>query len=78
MDDKSHPQVTEIYSYLQKLIGRPKEIGYLPDPKPVMQDVEDEEGEILLGCEKLATTYGIISTTSGTPIRIMKNLKSLF
>ncbi|XWS42932.1 hypothetical protein CRYUN_Cryun16bG0056200 [Craigia yunnanensis] len=41
------------------------------------QDVEEEQGEMLLGfhSEKLATAYGIISTTSQTPIRIMKNLR---
>ncbi|WRX25112.1 Pentatricopeptide repeat - like 10 [Theobroma cacao] len=41
------------------------------------QDVEEEQGEMLLGfhSEKLATAYGIISMTSQKPIRIMKNLR---
>ncbi|KAL5834379.1 hypothetical protein ACOSQ3_013958 [Xanthoceras sorbifolium] len=75
--DRSHPQVTEIYSYLDKLIGRLKEIGYSSDVEMVMQDVEEEQGEVLLGhhSEKLALVYGIISTPCGTPIRIMKNLR---
>lgn len=77
MGDRSHPQASEIYSYLEKLIGRLKEIGYSSDVKPVIQDVEEEQGEALLGfhSEKLAIAYVIISTTSGAPIRIMKNLR---
>ncbi|XVE62196.1 hypothetical protein DITRI_Ditri06bG0099300 [Diplodiscus trichospermus] len=77
MGDRSHPQKDEIYAYLDKLIGRLREIGYSSDAKLVMQDVEEEQGEMLLGfhSEKLATAYSIINTTSQTPIRIMKNLR---
>ncbi|KAG8487199.1 hypothetical protein CXB51_020770 [Gossypium anomalum] len=79
MDDRSHPQKNEICAYLYKLIGRLRKIGYSSDAKLVMQDVEKKqgEGEMLLGfhSEKLATAYGIISTASQTPIRIMKNLR---
>ena len=75
--DQSHPQHAQIYEYLDKLIGRLKEIGYLHDVKLVMQDVEEEQGEVLLGwhSEKLAVAYGIISLGSAIPIRIMKNLR---
>ncbi|KAL6132424.1 hypothetical protein ACLB2K_064667 [Fragaria x ananassa] len=77
MGDRSHPHSTEIYSYLDELIARLKEIGYSMDAKLVMQDVEQEQGEALLAhhSEKLAIAYGIISTASGIPIRIMKNLR---
>ncbi|KAM0992497.1 hypothetical protein ACFX13_010900 [Malus domestica] len=77
MSDRSHPHSAQIYSYLDELIGRLKEIGYSSDMKMVMQDVEEEQQEVLLShhSEKLAVAYGIISTTSGTPIRIMKNLR---
>ncbi|RVX07217.1 Pentatricopeptide repeat-containing protein [Vitis vinifera] len=71
MGDRSHPQDTKIYSYLDELIGRLKEIGYSTDVTPVMQDVEQEQRQVLLGyhSEKLAIAYGIISTAPGTPIR---------
>lgn len=77
MGDRSHPQDTEIYTYLDELIGRLKEIGYTSDVTLVMQDVEEEQREVLLGyhSEKLAVVYGIISTTSEMPIRVMKNLR---
>ncbi|RVW16049.1 Pentatricopeptide repeat-containing protein [Vitis vinifera] len=43
-----------------------------------MQDVEQEQRQVLLGyhSEKLAIAYGIISTAPGTPIRVMKNLRT--
>lgn len=77
MGDRSHPQDKEIYSYLDTLIGRLKEIGYSLDVKMVMQDVEEEQGEVLIShhSEKLALVFGIINTAQGTPIRIMKNLR---
>uniref|UniRef100_A0A2N9GH81 DYW domain-containing protein n=1 Tax=Fagus sylvatica TaxID=28930 RepID=A0A2N9GH81_FAGSY len=76
---RSRTHKTEIYSYLDELIGRSKEIGYSSDVKLVMQDVEEEQREVLLGyhSEKLAIVYGIISTTSEMPIRIMMNLRRL-
>ena len=77
MGDRSHPQDTQIYSYLDELIGRLKEIGYSTDVTPVVHDVEHEQRQVLLGfhSEKLAIAYGIISTASGTPICVMKNLR---
>ncbi|XWS65141.1 hypothetical protein CRYUN_Cryun05aG0065700 [Craigia yunnanensis] len=47
--NRSHPQKDEICSYLDKLIGRLREIGYSSDSKLVMQDVREEQGEMLLG-----------------------------
>lgn len=75
--DRSHPQDKEIYSYLDSLIGRLKEIGYSLDAKLVMQDVEEEQGEVLISHhgEKLALVFSIINTSPRTPIRIMKNLR---
>ncbi|CAL5364843.1 unnamed protein product [Camellia sinensis] len=77
MGDRSHPQEFEIYTYLDKLIKKLKEIGYSIDVDMVMQDVEDEQKELLLGfhSEKLAIAYGLLSTSCGTPIRVMKNLR---
>ncbi|KAK7295181.1 hypothetical protein RJT34_18086 [Clitoria ternatea] len=59
MGDRSHPQDQEIYSYLDTLIGKLKGIGYSLDVKLVMQDVEEEQGEVLLShhSEKLAVVW---------------------
>ncbi|KAL5703123.1 hypothetical protein ACHQM5_028256 [Ranunculus cassubicifolius] len=75
--DRSHPQTSEIYSYLEKLIGKLKEVGYSTITNMIMHDVEEEQREILLGfhSEKLAIAYGIMSTPSPSPILVMKNLR---
>ncbi|XP_042483508.1 pentatricopeptide repeat-containing protein At2g03880, mitochondrial-like [Macadamia integrifolia] len=77
MGDRSHPQATEIDSYLERLISRLKEIGYSVHTDLVMHDVEEEQREILLGfhSEKLAVTYALMNTPSGSLIRVMKNLR---
>ncbi|KAJ4966278.1 hypothetical protein NE237_018127 [Protea cynaroides] len=75
--DRSHPQATEIYSYLERLITRLKEIGYSIDTDLVTHDVEEEQKELILGfhSEKLAVTYALMSTPCGSLIRVMKNLR---
>ncbi|OWM85426.1 hypothetical protein CDL15_Pgr019050 [Punica granatum] len=47
MGADTHPNSSEIRSFLDELIERSKEIGYLPHAKLVMQDVGQEEGEML-------------------------------
>uniref|UniRef100_J3MJN1 DYW domain-containing protein n=1 Tax=Oryza brachyantha TaxID=4533 RepID=J3MJN1_ORYBR len=75
--DASHPQSTEIYAYLEKLVERLKEIGYTSRTDLVVHDVEEEQREtaLMFHSEKLAIAFGIISTPSGTPLRIFKNLR---
>ncbi|KAJ7534721.1 hypothetical protein O6H91_12G000400 [Diphasiastrum complanatum] len=74
--DASHPQSKKIFAELDRLVGLMKEAGYTPDLSFVLDDMEDEEKEIALckHSEKLAIAFGLISTPSGTPIRIKKNL----
>ncbi|PKA60936.1 Pentatricopeptide repeat-containing protein [Apostasia shenzhenica] len=75
--DKLHPETDKIYSYLEKLIERLKELGYSTRTDLVLHDVEEEQREAVLQhhSEKLAIAYGIISTPSGATLRIMKNLR---
>nr|AYM00584.1 pentatricopeptide repeat protein [Salvia miltiorrhiza] len=75
--DKSHPMATEIYDLLYDLIYRAKIMGYVPETSFALHDVDDEEkGDLLLEhSEKLALAYGILTTSPGMPIRIMKNLR---
>jgi hypothetical protein len=53
-----------------------KELGYVPDTKFVLHDVEDEDRMLHLGhhSEKLAIAFGLISTPPGTTLHIFKNL----
>ncbi|KAG6438110.1 hypothetical protein SASPL_103046 [Salvia splendens] len=75
--DKTHPMTKEIYDLLHDLIYRVKIMGYVPETSFALHDVDDEEkGDNLVEhSEKLALAYGILTTTPGMPIRIMKNLR---
>jgi pentatricopeptide repeat protein len=75
--DRSHPQMSEIYEFLEKLAMKMKDAGYMPDMKYVLHDVEEEDKEYHLyhHSEKLAIAFGLISTVTGTPIQIVKNIR---
>ncbi|KAG0605928.1 hypothetical protein M758_9G099000 [Ceratodon purpureus] len=75
--DQSHPRAPEIYAELEVLMKKMESLGYVPDTRFVMHDVDDQEREqaVRHHSEKLAIAYGLISTPAGTPIRISKNLR---
>eukprot|EP01018_Ginkgo_biloba_P002566 Gb_33727 [translate_table: standard] len=75
--DRSHPQTNEIYAELERLSGQMKALGYVPDTRFVMNDVEDEQkGQILRHhSEKLAIAFALLNTPPGTVIRVIKNLR---
>jgi hypothetical protein len=75
--DESHSQTEIIYAKLETLYGQMKELGYVPDMNFVLHDVEEEQKEDMLYChsEKLAIAFGLLNTTPGIPIRIVKNLR---
>ncbi|XP_059670902.1 pentatricopeptide repeat-containing protein At2g33760 [Cornus florida] len=77
MADKSHPETNAIYQYLDELMRRIKEAGYVPAPELVMHELEEEEREYAVSyhSEKLAITFGILRTKPGMAIRIVKNLR---
>ncbi|KAL4295368.1 hypothetical protein GQ457_12G013100 [Hibiscus cannabinus] len=75
--DRSHPRREEVFGKLKELSIKLKEAGYVPDLSCVLHDVDEEQKErILLGhSEKLALTFGLISTSDRTPLRVIKNLR---
>eukprot|EP01018_Ginkgo_biloba_P013165 Gb_21064 [translate_table: standard] len=75
--DRSHPQTQEIYDELEKLSRQMKVAGYVPDMRFVLRDVEEEQKEQILchHSEKLAIAFGLLNTSPGTAIRIIKNLR---
>eukprot|EP01018_Ginkgo_biloba_P009821 Gb_15508 [translate_table: standard] len=75
--DRSHPQTEKIYAQLDRLSQQMKAAGYVPVTNFVLRDVEEEEKEHILchHSEKLAIAFGLINTSPGTPIRIIKNLR---
>ncbi|KAG9441964.1 hypothetical protein H6P81_017818 [Aristolochia fimbriata] len=76
-EDRSHPQSENIYSYLQELTGRMRQMGYVPLMDFALHDVEDEMKEVALcyHSERLAIAFGLINLPAGTPIRVTKNLR---
>lgn len=75
--DRSHPQSKKIYEGLDVLVGKMKELGYMPETDSALHDVEEEDKECHLAVhsEKLAIVFAIINTKPGIPIRITKNLR---
>jgi pentatricopeptide repeat protein len=75
--DRSHPQSEDIYAMLESLTEQLRELGYFPDTRVVLHNVDEEEKENILNAhsEKLAIAFGVIKTCPGTPIRIIKNLR---
>ncbi|KAH9306155.1 hypothetical protein KI387_010559, partial [Taxus chinensis] len=76
-EDRSHPQVKEIYDTLDRLAAQMKIAGYIPNTNFVLHDVEEEQKKqvICYHSEKLAVAFGIISTPAEATIRIVKNLR---
>ncbi|XP_011621300.1 pentatricopeptide repeat-containing protein At2g03880, mitochondrial-like isoform X1 [Amborella trichopoda] len=77
LGDTSHPRMEAIVKELNRLMGRIKDIGYVPDTNFVLHDLEDEQKEEALRyhSEKMAMAFGLISIPKGRPVRIMKNLR---
>eukprot|EP01018_Ginkgo_biloba_P013140 Gb_38248 [translate_table: standard] len=75
--DRSHPQTEKIYAKLEKLSRQMKVAGYVPDTRFVPHDVEEEQKEQILchHSEKLAIAFGLINTSPGTVIRVIKNIR---
>lgn len=75
--DVSHPLSDLIYMKLGELSIRLRDAGYQPDTNYVLHDIEEEQKEAILSrhSERLAIAFGLISISSGIPIRIIKNLR---
>lgn len=75
--DETHPQAREISEGWEQLLEEMKPKGYVPNTSVVLLDMEEHEKEKALyrHSEKLALVFGLMKTPTGTPIRIMKNLR---
>ncbi|XP_061356036.1 pentatricopeptide repeat-containing protein At1g20230 [Gastrolobium bilobum] len=75
--DKSHPQMKEVLEKLDKLSIEMKKSGHFPKTNFVLQDVEEQDKEqILCGhSEKLAVVLGLLNTSPGQPLQVIKNLR---
>ncbi|XP_043723705.1 pentatricopeptide repeat-containing protein At1g08070, chloroplastic-like [Telopea speciosissima] len=76
--DCRHPHSKEIYSMLDDVAERLKAVGFAPRTSEVLLDANEEEKRRALcqHSEKLAIAFGLIRTSPGTPIRVVKNLRA--
>ncbi|CAL5077429.1 unnamed protein product [Urochloa decumbens] len=77
--DTSHPRTDEIYAKLEEVMGvLVREHGHVPRTELVLHDLDEAAKEKVLAVhsEKLAVTFGLISTPPGTAIKIVKNLRA--
>ncbi|KAF8378523.1 hypothetical protein HHK36_029866 [Tetracentron sinense] len=76
--DITHSRKKQVYEMLDEMGERLKLAGYEPDTKQVLLDIDEEEvRQTSLGhhSEKLAIAFGFISTSPGTTVRVMKNIR---
>ncbi|KAG5057506.1 hypothetical protein JHK86_012502 [Glycine max] len=75
--DLRHPRSKDIYSMLKKMNAWLKARGYTPKTDVVLHDIGEREKEqsLEVHSEKLALAFGLISTSPGAAIKIVKNLR---
>ncbi|XP_020529721.1 pentatricopeptide repeat-containing protein At4g15720 [Amborella trichopoda] len=75
--DEMFEQREEIERVLRELEKKMRDRGYVTDQSLVYYDIEDEAKEMVLGShsERLALGFALVSSTAGSTIRIMKNLR---
>lgn len=72
--DKSHPQRKEICQKVYSLIKEISKLGYIPDVKTLLPDVnEQEQHNVSYHSEKLALAFGLISTPGWMPLQIVQS-----
>lgn len=80
-EDTSHPMIKKIQEYLEEMMRKIKKAGYTQDVRSAtIGDYDRErqiEEELRLGhhSEKLAVSFGLMSTREGEPILVVKNLR---
>lgn len=77
VDDNTHPEAQQVYKYLEELVFKMRKLGYVPDTKYVLHDMENEQKEYALSThsEKLAVAFGLLKLPSGAMIRVFKNIR---
>ncbi|CBI19832.3 unnamed protein product, partial [Vitis vinifera] len=69
--------VQAVYNYLEELGLKMRKLGYIPDTKFVLHDMESEQKEYVLSThsEKLAVGFGLLKLPLGATVRVFKNLR---
>eukprot|EP01119_Soliformovum_irregulare_P019430 TRINITY_DN6143_c0_g1_i4.p1 TRINITY_DN6143_c0_g1~~TRINITY_DN6143_c0_g1_i4.p1 ORF type:complete len:831 (-),score=219.76 TRINITY_DN6143_c0_g1_i4:37-2529(-) len=78
VDDDAHPDIASIRQELRTLTQEMKNAGYKFNKEVLLREFENEEAEedhLCRHSEKLAITYALLKTPSGTPITATNNLR---
>ncbi|KAK9050930.1 hypothetical protein SSX86_027555 [Deinandra increscens subsp. villosa] len=77
VDDTKHPEIQNVYKYLEELVFKMRKLGYVPDTRFVLHDMEKEQKEYALSThsEKLAVAFGLLRFPRGAMVRVFKNLR---
>ncbi|MED6207840.1 hypothetical protein PIB30_039388 [Stylosanthes scabra] len=75
--DLRHHERRSIYQKLEELNYLAKLEGYSPATEVALHDIDDKQKELALAVhsERLAISYGLISTEPHTTLRVVKNLR---
>uniref|UniRef100_A0A0E0AM22 DYW domain-containing protein n=1 Tax=Oryza glumipatula TaxID=40148 RepID=A0A0E0AM22_9ORYZ len=75
--DTKHPEAQEVYQFLEVIGARMRKLGYVPDTKFVLHDMEPHEKEYILFAhsEKLAVGFGLLKLPPGATVTVLKNLR---
>lgn len=78
VSDQLHPQIAMIREKLNEILKRARLGGYVANTGQVSFELSEEEKELAVTfhSEKLAIAFGLMSTEPGTPILIVKNLRT--
>ena len=71
------PRRRQAYEKVRELHELMRAAGYVPDTRYVLHDIDEEAKEraLMYHSERLAISFGLISTPPGTTLRVMKNLR---
>ncbi|GLT81440.1 hypothetical protein SLA2020_528270 [Shorea laevis] len=77
VDDTRHPEALAVYKYLDELGLAMRNLGYTPNTKFVLHDMESDQKEYALSThsEKLAVAYALMKLPPGAMVRVFKNLR---
>ncbi|GAB4860446.1 hypothetical protein Ancab_035606 [Ancistrocladus abbreviatus] len=72
--DTCHAQTKLIYNILDRLLLEISELGYIPEQRTLLPDVDEKEERMLLyHSEKLAVAFGLINTPENTPLQLVQS-----
>nr|GMD71313.1 pentatricopeptide repeat-containing protein At4g21065-like [Ipomoea batatas] len=76
--DSRHDEATTVYEKLEEVEERLRGEGYNPIVSEVLLEIDDDEkaSQLLHHSEKLAVSFGLVKSSPGSVIRIVKNLRS--